>query len=433
MIIVELDSEYAELHSLLETNESIWFPVWVDSALHPKLNILSFIFIRVCDSDYIVINQHSDGIPIGMQRIIHLWRTGASKQLFGKKKLLHSLGETTSYTYDIDAYHFVKKGNIPTYTNIFESFLREARKHGVENWELDTIPIYKLSHAIQDVMQYSIPDTSVVANDVSYKWTNEIQIPILYQLEQPGLNINPTIFSRKYQLPHYKSHLSENNFLYTEYNPYHLTGRPSNRHGGINFAALKKSDSSRDMIISNGIFLQTDYDAYHLRIISKLIGYELPTTSAHQYFAEHYGCSYDESKGITFQLLYGGIPSEFYSIEFFKKTAEWIDLFWKKTVTLGGIKTQNRFIPLSLMSDPNPQKCFNYLLQSLETERNIDVLQKLLPYIKGTAVLRLYIYDAFLFDFEKRPDKEWVNGFMDILQHNGFPVKGSWGTNFGEI
>ena len=73
--------------------------------------------------------------------------------------------------------------------------------------------------------------------------------------------------------------------VYTEYNPYTITSRPSNRHGGVNFSALNKKDGSRESFIppDGSLFLQFDYDNYHVRLIGKLIKYKLPDTSVHQW------------------------------------------------------------------------------------------------------------------------------------------------------
>jgi hypothetical protein len=78
-----------------------------------------------------------------------------------------------------------------------------------------------------------------------------------------------------------------------------------------------------------------DYDAYHPRIIGKLIGYELPKTSVHQWLADQYGVPYEESKGITFQLLYGGIPEEFDEIPYYKSVREFIEKLWSKSTESG--------------------------------------------------------------------------------------------------
>jgi hypothetical protein len=213
-----------------------------------------------------------------------------------------------------------------------------------------------------------------------------------------------------------------------------VTGRPSNRHGGVNYAALNKSDGSRDTLIADGIFLQMDYDSYHPRLIGKLIEFPLPQTNVHQWLAEQYGCDVAEGKGVTFRLLYGGIDDEFRQIPYFDKVADFIDRFWKESVERGYIQTPNRHIPLSWVEQSNPQKVFNYLLQAYETEMNVDKMKTILDYIKGSGIsLELYTYDSFLFDVPIDVDKSLIKGLKNIIEEDGYPIKASWGKTYGNL
>jgi hypothetical protein len=222
--------------------------------------------------------------------------------------------------------------------------------------------------------------------------------------------------------------------VYTEYNPFTVTGRPSNRHGGVNYAALNKTDGSRECFVSDGIFLQMDYNAYHPRLIGKLIKFQMPDGNVHQWLAEQYGCSVEESKGVTFQLLYGGIDDDFKQIPYFKAVSDYIDEMWIETQKRGYLETPHRRIPLSWIEDPNPQKVFNYLLQAVETEMNVDVMRRVLEYIKGSGIrFCLYTYDSFLFDVPTDVDKGMIGVLKEIIEGSGFPVKASWGLDYGKL
>ena len=51
--------------------------------------------------------------------------------------------------------------------------------------------------------------------------------------------------------------------VFSEYNLYTSTGRPSNRYGGVNFPALKKEDGTRESFTSRyekGSLVSYDYD-----------------------------------------------------------------------------------------------------------------------------------------------------------------------------
>ena len=79
----------------------------------------------------------------------------------------------------------------------------------------------------------------------------------------------------------------------------------------------------------------------------------------------------------------------------------------------------------------NPQKLMNYIMQSLETSRNINILKEVLRYLKDkkTKVV-LYTYDAFLFDFSKEDKKSTLEDLKRILESNGnYPVKFKYSDN----
>jgi hypothetical protein len=177
-----------------------------------------------------------------------------------------------------------------------------------------------------------------------------------------------------------------------------------------------------------------DYNAYHPRLIGKLIKFQMPDGNMHQWLAEQYGCSVEESKGVTFQLLYGGIDDDFKQIPYFKAVSDYIDEMWIETQKRGYLETPHRRIPLSWIEDPNPQKVFNYLLQAVETEMNVDVMRRVLEYIKGSGIrFCLYTYDSFLFDVPTDVDKGMIGVLKEIIEGSGFPVKASWGLDYGKL
>ena len=79
----------------------------------------------------------------------------------------------------------------------------------------------------------------------------------------------------------------------------------------------------------------------------------------------------------------------------------------------------------------NPQKLMNYVMQSLETSRNIIILKEVLRYLKEkkTKVV-LYTYDALLFDFSKEDGKDTLKDIKKILESDGkYPVKFKYSNN----
>jgi hypothetical protein len=424
MVIVESDKEVGEFLQLWNTESSVVIPIWVDLDKHPLNNELAFLYVKFGGSEYVIPFNHTDCKPTS----IDLSKSDTPKWVWNKKGLLQTpLGIRNQY--DIQYEWFFTLNQTLDFKPEEKAFISHYHKLGIRDGLGKIAPIMKWV----EYLQWFTKDISPIPFDYDKEWIDDTMIPILSDIERFGVRVVGEKFSDRY--PQASKHL-HNDILYTQYNPYTVTSRPSNRFGGINFSALNKSDGTREVFVpkENHIFLQMDYDAYHPRIIGKLIGYELPKTSVHQWLADQYGVSYDESKGITFQLLYGGIPEEFDSIPYYKGVREYIQTLWEVSVKEGYLQTNKRRIPLSRIETPNPQKVFNYLLQATETELNITKLKKILEFIKGSGIeLTLYTYDSFLFSFPLNVDTNVAKELKGIVEGGGFPIKGSWGTDYDKL
>jgi hypothetical protein len=230
---------------------------------------------------------------------------------------------------------------------------------------------------------------------------------------------------------------------HSKYNLYTLTGRPSNTNDGINYAALNKDDGSRARFVSrhdNGLLVEFDYDAYHLRLIAGLIGYEFPEKSVHTHLGKMYfdtnnltNEEYEESKRISFRVLYGGIPKEFENIEYFRIAKAYIFELWDNYNDMGYIKTPifgRRFYKKNY-EDMTPQKLFNYLIQAYETEVNIEVMEKIQTLLSDCETkLVLYTYDSFLFDVSPKDGKDLLLKLKNLM---GLPTKSKYGKNYDSM
>ncbi len=427
MRIVESIDELNELKEKLETEVSIWYPLWVDNDKHPQNTPISFIFVKTQSDKYIVPQQHTDALSLYNEQIAGLLNTAGEKWVFQKKKLLQSFVTLRDGLNDVDTAYFLKHGETIDYSQPLQHLVAPLLHKGYKEDIIQSIPILKLAEAIEPQFVKCIP-----LKYKTYNWYNDIFLPTLSDIERFGIRVDREKFIDRW--PQAQKQVSKDNVVYTEYNPFTVTGRPSNRHGGVNYAALNKSDGSRDCFIADGIFLQMDYNAYHPRLIGKLVKFDMPDGNMHQWLAEQYGCSVEESKGVTFQLLYGGIDDDFKQIPYFKAVADYIDEMWMETQKRGFLQTPHREIPLEWIEGANPQKVFNYLLQAVETEMNVEKMRRILDYIKGTDItLDLYTYDSFLFDVPADVDKESIKGLKEIIEEGGFPVKASWGKTYGNL
>ena len=232
-----------------------------------------------------------------------------------------------------------------------------------------------------------------------------------------------------------KKHIS-NGKLYSQYNLWTTTGRPSNSFGSVNFAALPP-EKRKGFVAENDYLVEFDFDAYHLRLIADLVNYDFGKDSVHEHLAEHYECSYEESKQKTFRLLYGGIDKKTREkVKFFDLTHKYINKKWGEINTHNLVYTDiyRRRIIYDNYQDLNRNKLFNYLIQSFETESNIKKILSVQDYLlnKNTKLV-LYGYDSFLFDFAKQDGVETLIDIKNILEEEKHFTKSKMGLNYGEM
>ena len=224
--------------------------------------------------------------------------------------------------------------------------------------------------------------------------------------------------------------------LYQNYNFFTTTSRPSNSIHNLNFAALTP-EHRKCFSPLNDVFVEFDFDAYHPRLIGNLVDYDFPNSSVHEYLSEKYGVDIDKGKNMTFQYLYGGIPNEIASkIEFLNMTKNLINEMWIEFKNKKKINTHiyNRPLKEENLDNLNPQKLFNYYIQSYETERNVKLLIKLHQYLlsRKTNIVH-YNYDSFLFDYDRSDGVQTIYDIKRILEENGFMTKTNVGLNYGEM
>ena len=226
-------------------------------------------------------------------------------------------------------------------------------------------------------------------------------------------------------------------YEYTRYNPLTITSRPSNTFKGTNYAALKKDDGVRSRFISrfeNGKLYQLDFDGYHIRLIAKLIGVDIPLDKkAHEWLANQYGKDLSEAKAITFRQLYGGVEDEYYHIPFFKKTSDYINSLWLDFLRNREVVTPILQRKIKFDESLNKNKLFNYVLQALETERNILILDKLSKInLNQKSVPILYTYDSILFDVDEGEDN-YIREVKKIMEKDGFPTQLEIGKDYDNM
>ena len=277
------------------------------------------------------------------------------------------------------------------------------------------------------------------ANDLIPIWKHYEQFQ---EWKKKWIGVKPSKFSQLYpkclnwiEL----SGLHNGNVLeYTQYNPLTTTSRPSNTFGGVNYAALPKDGETRKRFISRfegGKLVQLDFDGYHIRLIGKLIGVDIPLDiKAHKWLADQYGADLKDAKAITFRQLYGGVQDEYKHIPFFKKTSEYIESLWSEFLMKKEVYTPILKRKITYNGELNKNKLFNYILQAVETERNILILEKLSQLqLSQKSLPILYTYDSILFDMHPDDGNDYVLKIKSVMESDGFPTDVEFGDNYKDM
>ena len=419
MIIVETNKEKDQFLEYWNNEESKIIPIWEDLERHPVTTELSFLYIAFSQEHFILPFNHNDCEKLE----IDLSTSNQIKFCWNKKGLLQAKLNITNLK-DVQSSLFFNKNELYPFYEKIEVLTNFYHRLGIRDDLGKSIPIMKFIEVLNGI----VDDWGTL--EPCLPWIDDTMIPTLSDIELLGIEVDREKFFDRW--PDNRKSLWFSR-TFTEYNPYTITSRPSSRHLGINYSALNKKDGSRECFVpkKGKLFLQFDYDAYHVRIIGKLIKYKLPDTSVHQWLADQYGCDYDESKGRTFRILYGGVSDEDRKIPFFDKVDKFIQSLNDKALQNGYIQTpKGRKIPLSWIENPNSQKLFNYLLQATETEFNIEVMEKLRKLQLPLPIL--YTYDSFLFEFDET-EVETIKLIKSVLESYGFPVKADWGKDYSKI
>ena len=408
-ILSALKNDYAQ-------SDSIVIPIYSDIKKHRVINRVSLIYIYIIDSktEYIILINHSD-------KVFNI----DTLQFLNNDKLKYTYSTGIKNSINIDALYYMS--NLCNINK--EELYTSAHTYFYNNyWRLDNvndiIPVLKHVEYCSEIRN-KVLDVRKNRFMKGFDEYNNSVIPVFKSIENNGLS-------------------TYNGVEYTKYNLWSITGRPSNAFGGINYAALNKEDGTREKYISRfskGKLVEFDFDAYHLRLISKMIDYKLPDTSIHSYLGKYYfgkelitADEYNESKSVTFKILYGGVPKEFENIPFFSKVKHYIFEIWDIYKRKGYVETPifKRKVHAENLKDRDikPQTLFNYMIQAMETEQNVIIIKSIQELLKEYQTkLILYTYDALLFDLH--PDE--TNLLKIIKEHMIYPVKCKTGHNYNKI
>lgn len=429
--IVEEESKLQSLEKLVRLGCYIDV-ISSNDLYHPKLTTTVAVYIRLLKSDhgYIIPINHDEGLNVDKNRVYELLLKANSLYTLDKKNLLYHFNLQGAI--DISLLYSMVKYERLEYTkenNTLNYFYNKFRKQPNVN---QLVPISKLYESCDKI--YSQVNKAISLDiPEGFNFYNNTATNVFYLLEQGGLGIYYEAFNKMFS-PRDPIYNTIDNTVLTQYNLYNATSRPTNAFNSVNFAAIPKNPEHRKCFRPTGDhFVEFDFDGYHLRLLSNQIGYELTDESAHIQLAKLYfekdditDEEYSQAKQINFHAIYGKIPDKWAFLDIFQRIDKFIKELWSEFETNGRILAPISQKPFTReLKDMNPQKLMNYVMQSLETSRNIQILKEVLRYLKDKKTKAvLYTYDSILFDFHKDDGKELLIDLERILsESNKYPVK----------
>lgn len=420
-----------------------------DDRYHPAADTACLLLVKNIKTYkyYSFSINHPDGIyHIDKNKLINDFNNlNVKKWVFDKKKFIQLLNINNLLDYNLIEY--LETGEIKEYSeydSVAHVFLRQSLSmYSDINY---VIPL-SIHNEKFDKMTDSVANKlQSVKLDPCFTKLNTSTIENLTILESNGLKVDVQLFNQFFGEKKLKI---KNDFVYTQYNLFTSTGRPSNRFGGINYAALKKDNGCRSCFISRygkqGKLFMIDYTAYHPHLIAELVNYQLPDNT-YEYLGKYYFNKTEltdeeikAAKNLTFQLMYGNVKDEYKNIPYFVKIQNYITNRWDYFKTYGYIETPiyKRQITSNNIQEPNSTKLFNYILQASETEYNMEMLTLVNTYLQMYNKLTkpiLYTYDSVLFDMYANDGIDTLKQIKKLMAAGGrFPVKCYVGDNYNEM
>jgi len=383
---------------------------------HPSLTKPCLVYYHNGEKGYILPIDHSEAFKLDWEYVKHFIISHDVVRVLDKK--YHRYFLPGDKLYDLNFIEYIDE--LEHDTKVHVEFNRQKYYLNEVN---SLIPISKHYEKWENIYKKA---TEKFVFSKWYKVNEFLNGPfteVFYQIEKNGIGIDPRKFNKHFETT-WKDNSIYGNTVFTQYNLYNLTTRPSNAFNGVNFAALPKDHARESFEPNNYMFVEFDYSAYHPRIIAKMIDYE---------FA---GDPYDEvPKEIMFQNIYGGIRDEYAWFPFFTKLNEWLDEKYKEFKSYMGLKIAgNNTILHRHISEPNKNKILSYLIQSYETYYNVLALERILKLLEGKKTkIVLYTYDSILLDVAKEDVKTLLPKIKQELEADSFPTRMSVGENYGAL
>jgi hypothetical protein len=398
---------------------------------HPALTTPCVLYYNDFEKGYIIPINHSEAFSLPIDQIQTFLKGIPKVYLLDKKWHSYYLDLPNS----IDLYFTVldvegKIQDFNCYTPVHLDFYEKLKYSPQVNTLIPISKHYERCECMFEMVK------DYVGRELNAEWQSKYT-EVYKWVEEQGILVDEKLFDKYFETP-WKGRSLRDSRVYSSYNLYNITSRPTNAFNSINFLAFNKENGSRTAFIpENDAFVEFDFDGYHIRLIADAMHTDIPQNqSIHEYLGKQYFKKdeltpeeYQEAKKITFRQMYNGVEDEYMHIEFFEDVYHTVRAMWT-------FYTNNGFLELPngrklIQENANPQKLFNYYIQCLETVNNVKKLDKLKNYLqdKQSKVL-LVVYDSILIDYAVSDGKGTLSHIKDILEEDGYKVKAKKSNNY---
>ena len=398
---------------------------------HPALTTPCVLYYNDFEKGYIIPINHSEAFSLTTIQIEDFLRDIPKVYLLDKKWHSYYLDLPNS----IDLYFTVldvegKIQDFQCYTPVHLDFYEKLKYSPQVNTLIPISKHYERCECMFEMVK------DYVGKESSTGWQDKYT-EVYKWVEEQGILVDEKLFDKYFETP-WKARSVKDSRVYSSYNLYNITSRPTNAFNSINFLAFNKENGSRTAFIpQNDAFVEFDFDGYHIRLIADAMHTDIPQNqSIHEYLGKQYFNKeeltpeeYQEAKKITFRQMYNGVEEEYLYIEFFEDVYHTVRAMWTTYTNNGFLELPNG--RKLIQENANPQKLFNYYIQCLETVNNVKKLNKLKDYLKDKqSKVLLVVYDSILIDYAVSDGKGTLSHIKDILEEGGYKVKAKKGDNY---
>ena len=398
---------------------------------HPALTTPCVLYYNDFEKGYIIPINHSEAFSLTTTQIEDFLRDIPKVYLLDKKWHSYYLDVPNS----IDLYFTVldvegKIQDFQCYTPVHLDFYEKLKYSPQVNTLIPISKHYERCECMFEMVK------DYVGKESNTEWQDKYT-EVYKWVEEQGILVDEKLFDKYFETP-WKARSVRDSRVYSSYNLYNITSRPTNAFNSINFLAFNKENGSRTAFIpQNDAFVEFDFDGYHIRLIADAMHTDIPQNqSIHEYLGKQYFNKeeltpeeYQEAKKITFRQMYNGVEEEYLYIEFFEDVYHTVRAMWTTYTSNGFLELPNG--RKLIQENANPQKLFNYYIQCLETVNNVKKLNKLKDYLKDKqSKVLLVVYDSILIDYAVSDGKGTLSHIKDILEEDGYKVKAKKGDNY---